>query len=340
MSFQNCKLAGKGVSPDAYHDHNIQRGEREHPVSPSMLKAFAHCPSRWIHGYVSPDSQSKDFGNLLDTLVLTPELFGKRYAVEPSEYTNEKGEKKPWHNGAKVCKEWQLDQIAKGLIITNDVAIAEARLATQRIIDDEILSGFIAASDRQVLVEGEWLDEKTGIVLPVRCLLDLAPRPDTEFATCLGDLKSSRSAAIQAFQRDVFKFGYHIQAAFDLDIFNAATGEQRGKWCIVVQENFQPFEIGRRMMVDVEPGTQPESGNMINLGRSQYRRILENYCWCLANEKWPSYDDTDESSGGWTAIAAEPWMEGQVLFEPRFSTDDSEDEEPPAPEDPKGDVIP
>lgn len=328
MSFQNCKVVGVGVSPDTYHDHNIKRGEPGHPVSPSMLKAFAHCPSRWIHGYESPESSSKDFGNLLDTLVLTPQLFSQRYAVEPLEYTNEKGDKKPWHNGAGICKEWKKEQLAAGKTITDNAAIAEATAATQRIQADEILASFIAASDRQVLIEGEWKDDGTGLIIPVRCLLDIVPRKDTEFSESLGDLKSTRSAEIRKFQRDVFQFGYHIQAAFDLDIFNAATGENRLAWGFVVQENFPPFETGRRMMRDGELGTQPEDSNMIALGRSQYRKMLANYAWCLANKKWPSYDDTDESSGGWTAITAEPWMSQQVLFEPKFSAGDDNSEEP------------
>ena len=325
MSFQKCKVVGKSISPATYHGHNIARGDLKYPVSSSMLKEFSKCPSRWIRGYESPESASKDFGNLLDTLVLTPELFDTRYAVEPLEYQPEKGDKKPWHNGAGVCEEWKRDQLTAGRIITSETDIAEAKKAVQRISSDEILSAFIFASDRQVLVEGEWKDEASGLVLPVRCLIDLVPRLDTEFSESLGDLKSTRSAAIRKFQNDVFQFGYHIQAAFDLDIFNAATNEGRMAWGFVVQENFAPFEIGRRMMRDAEKGEQPEDSNLIALGRSQYKRMLENYAWCLATKKWTSYDDSDKSSAGWTPVNAEPWMAQRVLFEPKFQQNETED---------------
>lgn len=333
MSFKNCKVIGKSLSPSDYHNHEISRGDIRHPVSPSMLKSFAHCPSRWFNGYQSPDSDSKDFGNLLDTLVLTPELFKTRYALEPVEYTNDDGDKKPWHNGAKACKKWRQEQESEGRIITNCGDLADAQTASKRIVNDEILSSFINACDKQVLVEGEWHDVKTGLTLPVRCLIDLVPRLDTEFANCLGDLKSTRSASIIAFQRDVFRLGYHLQAGFDLDLYNAATRQQRLTWCFAIQENFEPYEIGRRMLKYPEPGEQPESGNLLNLGRIQYKKMLENYAWCLKNKQWPSYDDSDESSAGWTLCAAEPWMESQVLFAPKFGADSGADEPAPIGDD-------
>jgi len=354
MSFKNCKVMGKNIAPAVYHNRPFERGDIRNPMSPSELKNFAHCPSRYIRGFEGPESASKDFGNLLDTLVLTPEHFDARYILQPETY-EAKGMKcpgcgsvsdskscskckcareevtlsKPWNNNSKTCSEWTEAQIKSGLEIVPQDKLTEGWTAAKRITEDEILASFIAASDKQVLVEGEWHDEATGLIIPVRCLLDLAPRQDTEFAQCLGDLKSSRSAAIIKFQRDVFNFGYHIQAAFDLDIFNGATKEQRLAWCFVVQENFSPFEIGRRMMRDVEPGEQPEESNLITLGRVQYRRMLANYAWCLANKKWPTYDDSDESSGGWTTVSAEPWMGSQVMFEPCFANQPPADEAAP-----------
>src|ERR1035437_9620097 len=284
MSFQNCKVVGKSVSPASYHGHNIPRGDKRAPVSPSMLKNFWHCPSRFINGYESPESVSKDFGNLLDTLLLTPEHFDSRYILQPENYETtgmkcpscgtvtdskkcrdckcdrvETPVQKPWTNQSTTCADWTAAQAKAGRDVVSQDFLNTAWAAAKRIQKDEILSSFIAASDTQVLVEGEWLDEATKQILPVRCLLDLAPRLETEFANCLGDLKTTRSASVMAFQRDCFKLGYHLQAAFDLDLYNAATGEQRGTWCFAVVENYPPFEFGRRMMKDVEPGEQPES---------------------------------------------------------------------------------
>jgi len=306
MSFQNAKVVGKDVDPRSYHDQGIARGEAAFPVSPSMLKEFARCPARWIDGYQPPETQAKDWGNLLDTLLLTPKLFSKRYAIQPAEYKSEKGEVRPWNNNANVCKEWREDQIGKEIISAKEYG--SAKTAVERLGSDEIIHSFLEDSDSQVLVEGQWKDEKTGLVIPVRCLMDLVPRLDTEFAKCLGDLKSTRTAALMPFQRFCFEIGYHVQAAFDTDLYVAATGEDRVTWCFIIQESYPPWQTGKRML----------SQDFLDLGRADYKQWLSNYCWCLKNSHWPDYDETDEAIQGWSLVAPEPWMATRGQFAPKF----------------------
>ena len=93
MSFQKCKVKGMGVNSEAYHNQEAKRGTAEFILSPSSIKAFAECPSRWKAGYESPDSDAKDYGNLLDVLVLTPESFQERFSVKPSTYPAEPAKK-------------------------------------------------------------------------------------------------------------------------------------------------------------------------------------------------------------------------------------------------------
>ena len=57
----------------------------------------------------------------------------------------------------------------------------------------------------------------------------------------------------------------------------------------------------------------------MNIGRDKYRTALANYAWCLKHDRWPGYDETDESVQGWTITEPEPWMESEGLFEPRFA---------------------
>jgi hypothetical protein len=318
VSFQNAKVHVGAVNPDAYHAQEFERGDKRLAMSPSSLKAFGQCPSRWRAGYNSPESDAKDFGSLLDCLALTPDLFETRYAVSPATYPAEgkkKGdptEDKPWNWNATFCKDWRKDQGGKRVISQSELAEAKAAVAALR--RDSVIADFIDASDTQVLVTADYHDEATGLVIPVRCLMDFVPRKDSEFPKSLGDLKTTRSAALQPFTRFAFQMGYHVQAGFDLDLFVAATGEDRCNWCFILQENYPPFQTGKRLL----------SEDFITLGRVEYRRLLAAYCWCLKNGKWPSYDDTDEAIQGWSLIAPEPWMESQAMFAPKFTT-----EEPP-----------
>lgn len=86
MSFQNAAVAKGPTCPSEYHNQEFRPGDKRLAMSPSSLKSFGQCPSRWVAGYHSPDSYSKDFGSLLDCLALTPELFDSRYSIHPTSY--------------------------------------------------------------------------------------------------------------------------------------------------------------------------------------------------------------------------------------------------------------
>jgi len=295
--FKNCKIAGVRVNSDSYHSNKAPRGTPEYVMSPSSIKAFAGCPSRWKAGYEPPDSDAKQFGNLVDCLVLTPEQFDSRYAVMPSTYKDAKtGEEKPWNGNSNVCKEWLGEH--DGLEIVSRDGLAEAQGAVRRLGEDETLTTFLGASQRQVHVTGEWHD-KSGVIVPVQCLIDCVPKKDSEFQKCLGDLKTTRNAAQPAFSRWCYTASYHIQAAFDLALYTAATGEDRTDWVFLLVENYAPWETGRRLL----------GQDLLQIGTQTYEHALSKYARCLKSGVWAGYDLPEEFS----IINAEPWMEFNAM---------------------------
>lgn len=313
MSFQNCKIIGAGVNSDAYHAQTFARGAKEFVMSPSSLKAFAQCPSRWHAGYQPPESDAKDYGNLLDTILLTPEQFEDRFAVKPLTYKSAGTKKsdpiedKPFNANSTWCKEWMTTQAGKTIISTRD--LIEAQTAVKRLRDDDTIRAFVDASKTQVHVKGEWNDKATGLVIPVQCLIDCVPDRESEFQKSLGDLKSTRNAGLRPFARWCFTAGYHIQAAFDLAIYCAATGEDRSDWIFIVQENYAPFETGRRLL----------SQDFLQIGQQTYEHILKRYARCVKNGEWGGYDQPEE----FTLVQPEPWMEFEALSE-KLESDQSE----------------
>lgn len=314
-----------GASPDVYHKSLVARGAPNFPVSPSHLKEFARCPSRWVNGYESPDSDAKEWGSLIDCLLLTPEQFDSRYAVIPQDAPKKPSKsqlraKKPSPDTVAAIEWWKgFDESHPGVEIVSSELLADCNAAIKRLRSDDVANAFVDSCDKQVLVNAEWHDEKTELVIPVRCLMDLVPRKDTEFAKCLGDLKTGRSAALTPFQRQCFDLAWHVQGAFDTDLYVAATGEDRNSWCFIVQENFAPWQCGKRLL----------SQAFLELGQSTYKRQLANYCLCLKTGAWPGYDDTDEAVQGWSLVEPDPWMESKALFEPKLEMP----EEAPEPED-------
>ena len=305
---QNAKVVSVTTNPEEYFP-NAERCTISYAMSSSSLKAFSVCPSKYKAGVEDNETESKKFGSLLDCLVLTPSQMRSRFAIQPETYTNDKGETKPWSNNSNSCKTWKKENADRTIITQQQ--LSECASAVLRMSTDQKIASFIKESDTQVWVTGEYSDEDTGLVIPMRCLIDLVPKSESEYGLCIGDIKTTRSAVIADWTRDVFKFGYHVQAAFNLDLYNAATGEDRTTFCHVVQENTPPYEPARRML-DLE---------FIEMGRNEYRGALLNYCKCLKSGIFPSYDDTDESSQGWTNIAPLPYMAIQNTFEPKYLFD-------------------
>lgn len=334
MSWKNAKVVSANVNPDSYHTTGIQRGDPSMVVSSSTLRQFGACPSRWLHGYNSPDSESKKYGSVYDCLLLTPDQFAKRYVVQPEVYKTtamrcpkcggisdsqtcskcktprEKVEvEKPWNNNSTTCAAWVAERNANGQEVVTQEVYANAQAAVLRLREDEVITRWHEQSDVQVWVTADWVDDATGLVIPCQCLMDYVPRADSEFSKCAGDLKSTRNASPRVFRKFAYQCGYHIQAAFDLDMLNAATGENRTTWCFILQENFPPFEYNRAMFG--EDGIIGEPA-FLDLGREAkyngYRGLLRQYAQCLKTGKWPGYAAQSTEAQGWSVLYPEGWM--------------------------------
>jgi hypothetical protein len=250
---------------------------------------------------------------------------------------------KPWRFGSDYCDTWKMEREAIGQEVVSSKLVNHCETAAQRLLtpidDDDTIKRWFDASDKQVLITGEWRDEGTGLIIPVSCLMDFVPRSDSEFGSCLGDLKCVRSAHPIMFQRQAFKFGWHVQAGWCMDMYINATKEDRNTWCFILQENFEPWEPNRCMFGQEGDMGQP---GFVELGRSKefgYEGILSNYCKCLKSNKWPGYNIGDETVQGWCVLRPEPFQIERAMFGPKFDFDEPQ-EQPEPKETTLDDVIP
>lgn len=328
---KNAQIVAVGADPKKYHAQTAERGTEQFVMSSGALREFSGCPSRWRAGYQNPESSAKEWGSLLDCMITSPERFNSIYAVEPEFYTTRpadpkkakafKPEQKRWNNNATVCREWHEEQRAAGKEIADASLLAKCKAAIARLRADELAAEWLNSCDCQIWVQAEWHDKATGLVIPIKALLDFVPRAGTVFANCLGDFKTTRNASVMAWQRWCFTAGYHVQAAIYSDLYVEATKEDRNTWCFLVQENYEPYEVGKRML----------SQDFTALGKATYTKMLQNYCQCLKHNRFPGYDDTDESIQGWSLVAPEPFMAERAMFAPQFSFGDGEEPEDQVP---------
>lgn len=323
---KEARDCGDGISFEEYatQPNNTKRGDLEYEMTGGALMEFDRCPHRWISGYFDDGSKATEWGALIDCLLLDNANVHRRFVEVPDTYTATVMEcpschsqtdsqacrkckryrvavpvKKPWDFGATACKEWRDEH---GLARTGRQEIKgelfrSANRAANIMLADSHFADVLKASRKQVMLRGFYDDAETGLRIPVKCLIDLVP-PEK----FLADLKTCTCAHPRAWAKHVYQFGYHVQAARHLDLWNAAHGDTRQSFHHYIQESFEPFESAKRML----------SAEFINIGRQSYVRALKRYAKCLKTGEWPGYDQTDNPNDlvidGHLVTNPEPWM--------------------------------
>jgi len=133
----------------------------------------------------------------------------------------------------------------------------------------QLLAG---AKAKEVVVV--WNDALTSIAC--KALIDIVGEAGGAWVVC--DVKTSRNADRPQFQKDILKYGYHIQAAFYVDGVMAHT-RCNAPFIIAVVENEPPHAVAIYEM----------GMDSIEIGRKEYRRLMALYDECCKSGVWPGY---------------------------------------------------
>lgn len=298
-------IVGDGVSTETYLEQpkGAKRGSPDYVMSGSELMEFHNCPRRWLNGYSEDGTKATEYGALLDCLLMDGvDAVFERFIILPETYTSKDGEEKPWTFAATVCKDWRKEHNPLGKTEVKAAIWGIAKTAADRLLSDQQLHEIFLFSRKQVKLTGVYADEETGIRVPVKALLDLVPPTGLGW---LADLKTTNNAHPRAWKKHVFQFDYHVQASRHLDLWNAASGEQRNEFRHILQESVHPFEVAKRFL----------SQEYIALGRQKYVQALKRYAKCLSTGEFPGYDTAESSADmvidGWLLVSPEAWMVGQ-----------------------------
>lgn len=323
--FTDAIVVGHNVPQADYRLQKHARGEAGFVMCRSELMEFNHCPSRWRAGVENPDTKPTEWGTLLDCLLLEPATFEGRFIVAPAQYHTPGMEcprchsitddsktcrkckvervavvqSKDWNKLAEECAKWETEQKAAGKTIVSAENRQRAKFAAAQFFKDPEIKDFVAASARAVMVLAVYNDPETGLRIPVKILLDLVPRLSTLYGKMLGDFKTAATAHRRTWPRAVFNHDYAVQAALYMDIYTAATGEDRTDFAHVIQESCHPYWTAKRIL----------TAEFLGLGRMLYRNALARYARAIATGVWEGFDDdAREHWNGWAFCAPEPWM--------------------------------
>lgn len=286
----NARIVGPVKNGD-YMKQTVRRGDPAFVMSRSELKKFNPCPSKWIEGLADEETDSTAWGTMLDCIILTPGEFSSRYIVAPSTYPakgKKKGDpevQKKWNRVATYCKEWEEEQPDGATVIKHDEADAVTQAKT-KLLKDRAIAELLECSQFQILATADYHDRETGIVVPLKCAIDILPDASHPiYGKSIVDLKSCQLASPRQHEKDIEKFWYDAQAALYLDVFQAA-GQDRCDFRHVLSENVFPYQVGKRFL----------SAENLNTGRTRYAMALAKYCRCLASGYWPNYEGNASQS--------------------------------------------
>lgn len=295
----NGRLIGFNISHEEYSRQLVDRGHPSFRIGRTELHDFSECSHKWLLGFTHEDTESTDWGKLFEAMIGCPIDVGGRFAVCPATYANEKGEVKEWTFAAKVCKQWKEEQADRQIVKLE--TFKQAQNAAKFFFGNPELKRLVQCSQKQVMVEANYQDEETNLIIPIKTLVDLVPAATHEsFGQSLADLKTTRNAKPFSFSRDVFSYWLHVQAALYLDAWNAQGLDQRIEWRLLVSESGPPWESTPYLL----------SQDYITLGRMTYIDALKRYCRCLVTKQWPGYADPERSEvyDGWALLQPEAWM--------------------------------
>lgn len=127
-----------------------------------------------------------------------------------------------------------------------------------------------------------WTDRDTGV--SCRGRLDwIYPEDVNTKNRTIVDVKSTINASSNSFQRDVFKYGYHIQAAMYWDGLTSL-GYNVGNFIFSAWEKKPPFATALYYMTT----------ELLNAGREEYKKLIKIYAECLESNTWPGYSNNIE----------------------------------------------
>lgn len=237
-----------------------------------LLRSPFHLKDRWDHPERYPrDKAAFVLGNMIHTLLFEPDQFDARYFVTPDGFTRRsKADKEKW-------AEW-IDRYGEENIIHDRDAKAAYRRATD--IVDAIKGRTYTAtalSGGWPEVAVFWQDRESG----VRCKAKADYiRPLSDGALLVSDLKTTKDASPEQFEKSVGNFGYDRQNAFFRDGVAEATGLDVDFMFVAVEKE-APYAVAEYEL----------RAEDVDKGRQDYQYALRVYKQCKERDEWPGYPE-------------------------------------------------
>lgn len=225
--------------------------------SPAHFFGVQLNPMRPPHGEPTPAMKN---GTLVHCCIFEPDAVADRYVVKPDGMTF----------ASKDGRDWR-DAQTREIVDAEAMAKAKAQAGAVRAVPD--LAALLAEGFGEASCF--WVDGPTGELC--KCRPDwTSPAGD---GVVLVDGKTCRDASAEGFGRAIWNMGYHLQAAWYSDGYEAATGQRVHGFVFAAVESDWPHVAQAYMLGD----------DVLDAARRENRRLLNLYAECKRTGRWPGY---------------------------------------------------
>lgn len=274
------------IEPGIYHNFPADLYHALSYASNSRLGLLDHCPAYVKESMENPErpTPAKILGDAGHYCILQPKLYATRFIVaDQCCATTGRGSRCSKSGSVSFGDEWFCEQHASINKIESDNTrriLAQDKFdlclrMSDKVQAHPIASAFLAHAE-SIETSAIWDDANTGIRQKMRAdILCNEPR------RVIVDLKTTRDAKRDAFEKAIFSYGYFRQAAMYLDGMNAL-GQEYGSFLVIAVETKPPFAVAVYRILD----------DVIEEGRKEIRRLLAIWSKCERSCVWPGYPET------------------------------------------------
>jgi hypothetical protein len=236
--------------------------------SVSGLKHLRRSPMHFKHARENPKppTAAMAFGTAAHCAVLEPDRFGRDFVVW--DRTTDTGRAAP-RNG-KVWDAFLAKAQADGATVITADEHAQC-LALQRAMrSDPVAAPYLERGLPEVVMQWETDDGR-------KCKGRADWLTAINGTTCLVGLKTTRDVTPRVFSNTASRLGYHLQWAWYADGYQRVQPDAQPATVEIVVEAEAPYAVTVYVVPD----------HVIDQGRSEYQRLLEQLAACEARNHWP-----------------------------------------------------
>ena len=250
-------------------------------VSNSMLSVLKQSPKlfkqQFIDGdFVQSETKSMRLGTLLHAKVLEPDSFDDRFIINPNVDRRTKEGKARW--------DAFVTEIGTRTIIDVEELLVAARMANALLGHGSVSGWLLQDGLIEKRIDFHWLG------------VDCRAKPDYFNEHVCLDVKTCVDPSPEGFQRSVFKYGYHRQAAF----YSIAISEVYGwrpTFLFACVGNSDPYDVACYQL----------SRESIEQGQSEIEELLREYKTRKDLNRWlPAW------SSGLCVIEKPRWYDANI----------------------------